>query len=389
MQCRWLTATASGLVLTLLPLLSGLAVESTASRVAESKEKVAPVVILQAEPFRLQDVQLLDGPFKHAMELDRKYLLSLDADRLLHVFRLSAGLPSTARPYGGWMAPDHVSRGEFVGLYLSACAEMYAGTGDEQVKKKGDQVVAGLAECQRKIGTGFLHTHADSFTSRCEAPLPFWYQIHKVMAGLMDMNVYCDNRQALEIAGKLGDWACRSAEKWTDAQIQKMLDLEHGGINEALANLYALNRRSEVLEARVTPESHGRNWPGIQTGRPTNGLACQYADSQVCGYRTPVRNDGRAVAEDGIHVLLGNGRQRAVLRDRRPQSRRVFHCKREALGGTRVEHVRDLQHLQHAQFDTLIGQNRASEFGSMAWSSSLRTSPAATPRPHGCGEMVM
>ncbi len=248
MQCRWLTATASGLVLTLLPLLSGLAVESTASRVAESKEKVAPVVILQAEPFRLQDVQLLDGPFKHAMELDRKYLLSLDADRLLHVFRLSAGLPSTARPYGGWMAPDHVSRGEFVGLYLSACAEMYAGTGDEQVKKKGDQVVAGLAECQRKIGTGFLHTHADSFTSRCEAPLPFWYQIHKVMAGLMDMNVYCDNRQALEIAGKLGDWACRSAEKWTDAQIQKMLDLEHGGINEALANLYALTGDQKYLK---------------------------------------------------------------------------------------------------------------------------------------------
>ena len=108
MQCRWLTAAAGSLVLTLLPLLSGLAVELTARHIVESKAKVAPVVILQAEPFRLQDVQLLDGPFKHAMELDRKYLLSLDVNRLLHVFRLDAGLPSTAKPYGGWMAPEHV-----------------------------------------------------------------------------------------------------------------------------------------------------------------------------------------------------------------------------------------------------------------------------------------
>ncbi|MGA2618581.1 MAG: beta-L-arabinofuranosidase domain-containing protein [Thermoguttaceae bacterium] len=248
LQFRWFTVAAGSLVITLLPLQSGLAAEPAARRVTESKEKVAPVVTLQAEPFCLQDVRLLDGPFKHAMELDRKYLLSLDADRLLHVFRLRAGVPSTAKPYGGWMAPDHISRGEFVGLYLSACAEMYASTGDEQVRKKGEQVVAGLGECQRKIGTGFLHTHADTFSSRCEAPLPFWYQIHKVMAGLMDTYVYCDNQQALEIARKLGDWAGRSAEKWTDAQVQKMLDLEHGGINEALANLYALTGDRKYLK---------------------------------------------------------------------------------------------------------------------------------------------
>ncbi|MGO9112863.1 MAG: glycoside hydrolase family 127 protein, partial [Thermoguttaceae bacterium] len=240
MQCRCWTVAAGSLLITFLPLLSGLAAESAALRNTESKEIAAPVAALKAESFRLKDVRLLDGPFKHAMELDHRYLLSLDADRLLHVFRLRAGLPSTAKPYGGWMAPDHVSRGEFVGLYLSACAEMYASTGDEQVKKKGNQVVAGFAECQQTIGTGFLHTHADTFTIRCEAPLPFWYQIHKLMAGLMDMYVLCDNQQALAIAGKLGDWACRSAEKWTDAQIQKMLDLEHGGINEAMANLYAL-----------------------------------------------------------------------------------------------------------------------------------------------------
>ena len=158
---------------------------------------------------------------------------------------------AAAKPYGGWMAPDHVSRGEFVGLYLSACAEMFASTGDERVMQKANQVVAGLAECQRKIGTGYLHTHADSFTTRCEAPPPFWYQIHKVMAGLMDMYLGCDNRQALEIARKLGNWACHGAEQWTDGQIQKMLDPEHGGINEAMANLYALTGDAKYLTTRA------------------------------------------------------------------------------------------------------------------------------------------
>ncbi len=213
-----------------------------------TKEKVAPAVSLQAEPFSLADVRLLDGPFRHAMEMDRKYLLSLDVDRLLHVFRTRAGLPSTAKPYGGWMAPGHNSRGEFVGLYLSACAEMYAATGDEQVERKADQIVAGLAECQDKLGNGFLHTHPDTFTGRCVAPVPFWYQVHKVLAGLIDMYVYCDNQQALAVAEKLADWADRTAAPFSEVQMQNMLGAEHGGINEALANLYGLTGQRRYIE---------------------------------------------------------------------------------------------------------------------------------------------
>jgi hypothetical protein len=81
-------------------------------------DRVSPVVKLRATPFPLSEVRLLDGPLKHAMELDHKYILSLDPDRLLLVFRQQAGIPSDARPYGGWMAPDARSRGEFVGHYL-------------------------------------------------------------------------------------------------------------------------------------------------------------------------------------------------------------------------------------------------------------------------------
>ena len=125
-------ARSQTLTVTMLVAL-GLAADGFASEAAagrwNEKDRVAGAAALQAEPFRLLDVRLLPGPFQRAMELDRQYLRSLDVDRLLHSFRLAAGLPSQAKPYGGWMAPQHNSRGEFVGLFLSACAEMYASTG--------------------------------------------------------------------------------------------------------------------------------------------------------------------------------------------------------------------------------------------------------------------
>ena len=81
---------------------------------------VTPVVRFKALPFPLQDVRLLDGPFRDAMVRDQQYLLELDPDRLLHNFRVNAGLPSTAKPLGGWEAPDVELRGHTVGHYLSA-----------------------------------------------------------------------------------------------------------------------------------------------------------------------------------------------------------------------------------------------------------------------------
>src|SRR6266508_2816356 len=83
--------------------VAGGALASAPGKVAD---RVRPKVALRAEPFPPEEVRLLDGPFKHAMELDRKYLLSLDPDRLLHNFRVTAGLTSTAKPYGGWEKPD-------------------------------------------------------------------------------------------------------------------------------------------------------------------------------------------------------------------------------------------------------------------------------------------
>jgi len=216
-----------------------------------SKIKVENKIPIKAYAFDLRDVRLLDGPFKHAQELDRQYLLSLDTDRLLHNFRVNAGLPSTALPFGGWEEPKCELRGHFVGHYLTACALMFASTGDEQLKQKANAVVAGLAECQEKIGTGYLSAYPEEFFDRVEKQQRVWapyYTLHKIYAGLLDMYVYCDNKKALEVCKKFADWVIARNARLTDEQMQKMLGNEHGGMNEVLANLYALTGEEKYLK---------------------------------------------------------------------------------------------------------------------------------------------
>jgi DUF1680 family protein len=216
-----------------------------------SKLKVQPVVPVKAAAFPLEDVRLLDGPFKHAMDLDREYLLSLDVDRLLHNFRVNAGVPSSARPLGGWEEPNCELRGHSVGHYLSACAMMYVSTGDVRLKEKGDAVVSGLAECQAKLGGGYLSAYPEEFFDRVEARQRVWapyYTLHKIYAGLLDMYTYCDNRQALDVCRKFGDWAIARNSRLSEEQMQRMLDTEHGGMNETLATLYGLTGEEKYLK---------------------------------------------------------------------------------------------------------------------------------------------
>ena len=232
-----------------------------------SKVKVPSVVPMKAQAFALPDVRLLGGPFKHAMEVNQSYLLLLETDRLLHTFRLNAGLPSAARPLGGWEEPKCELRGHFVGHYLSACALMFASTGDERLREKGNAVVAGLAECQAKFPSGYLSAYPEEFFDRVEARQPVWapyYTLHKIYAGLLDTYVYCDNQQALDVCKKFADWAIARNSRLTDEQMQKMLGEEHGGMNECLANLYGLTGEKKYLDialrfnhlAVISPASH-------------------------------------------------------------------------------------------------------------------------------------
>ncbi|MGQ9503950.1 MAG: beta-L-arabinofuranosidase domain-containing protein [Thermogutta sp.] len=208
-------------------------------------------VPLSAYTFDLRDVRVTGGVFRHAMDLDKRYLLSLDPNRLLHVFRINAGLPSDAQPLGGWEDPKCELRGHFVGHYLSACSLMYASTGDVALRERVDVIVQELAKCQEKLGHGYLSAFPEEFFDRVETTGRVWapyYTLHKILAGLLDAYLYCDNKQALTVAKNVGDWVIARNRRLSDQQMQRMLGVEHGGMNEALANLYALTGESKYLE---------------------------------------------------------------------------------------------------------------------------------------------
>jgi uncharacterized protein len=207
--------------------------------------------------------------------------LSLGVERLLRNFRINAGLPVTAQALGGWEAPDCELRGHFVGHFLSACALMYASTGDARLKDKADAIVAGLALCQAKLGNGYLSAFPETYFDRVEKRAQVWapyYTLHKIFAGLEDMYVYCDNQQALEVARKFGDWAVERNSKLSDEQMQAMLGTEHGGMNETLANLYALTADQKYLKTSLRFNHQRVIGPAERQVDPLTGL---HANTQI------------------------------------------------------------------------------------------------------------
>jgi uncharacterized protein len=259
-----------------IPLLAGLALSAAfagPNQAAPSKDttfasvKVAPRIGIRAYPFSLKNVRLLDGPFKQAMDRDLKYMLSLDPDRLLHSFRQTAGLPTSAKPYGGWedpegRAPSGELRGHTIGHYLSACAFMSAATGDAKIKANADTVVAELAKCQAALGTsGYLSAYPEEFFDRVFSVRRVWapfYTLHKILAGLVDMYDVTGNAQALEVAEKIAHWVKSRTDQSTDRHMEIVLNhTEQGGMNEVLANLYSLTGNPEYLAtARRFDEKH-------------------------------------------------------------------------------------------------------------------------------------
>ena len=206
----------------------------------------------KVQPFPLNQVRLRKGPFQDALEVDRRYLHLLPSDRLLHTFRVNAGLPSSAQPLGGWEKPDCEVRGHFAGgHYLSACALMYASAGDRDLKDKADAIVAQLADCQKAQQNGYLSAFPEEFFDRLREGRKVWapfYTYHKIMAGLLDMYAYCGNDQALAVAESMAEWVWHWQESISDEHMQRILQNEFGGMNESLCNLYALTGKHQYLD---------------------------------------------------------------------------------------------------------------------------------------------
>jgi uncharacterized protein len=203
----------------------------------------------KAEPFAMTEVRLLPSSWKDMMELDRSYLYSLPNDRLAYNFRVTAGIPTDADPLGGWEAPDCELRGHYVGHYLSSCALLHASTGDMPIEAKANDLVEILAQCQAK--DGYLGAYPATFYDKLRNHEKVWapfYTYHKILAGMIDMYEHTGNKQALDVALKMADWADNYSHPIADDQWQRMLLVEHGGMNEASFNLYAITGNAKYRD---------------------------------------------------------------------------------------------------------------------------------------------
>jgi DUF1680 family protein len=190
----------------------------------------------------MKHVRLLPGPFQEAQQRDLMYLKSLSSDRMLATFRQTAGLKPKAEGYTGW--EERELRGHFTGHYLSACAMMWASTGDTTMLSRVRYIAGELYACQKANGDGYISAFPREFIDRAEAAKPVWapyYTIHKILAGLVDAWTWCADSTALEVASGMAGWIGSRCSLLTDEQMQTMLDhTEQGGMNEVLYELYAI-----------------------------------------------------------------------------------------------------------------------------------------------------
>lgn len=215
---------------------------------------------LYADEFPLGDVTLLDGPLKKACDLNIKTLLQYDCDRLLAPYRKEAGLAPKGKTYPNWDGLD----GHVGGHYLTAMA-INAATGHEECRKRMEYMIAEIAECAEankknhpEWGNGYMggFPHSDklwstfktgNFSTYFGSWAPF-YNLHKMYAGLRDAWLYCGNEQAKQLFLEFSDWAVNITSSLSDEQMEQMLGNEHGGMNEVLADAYAITYDKKYID---------------------------------------------------------------------------------------------------------------------------------------------
>ena len=251
----------------------------------------------RAEPVPARYVALKPSIFADAMAANRRYLLSLDPERLLHNFYISAGLPPRGEMYGGWEAQGIA--GHTLGHWMSAASLMVANTGDAELSAALDRTLASMARIQAAEGDGYLggitaprggktvpgkvifeevrrgDIRTDWTLNAGWVPI---YAQHKVLAGLIDANQLAGKRAALPIATGLAGYMGGVFDALSEAQMQQVLSVEHGGILESYAELHAItgNKRWLTLAERLR---HRAVFEPLAAGQ--DKLAGLHANTQI------------------------------------------------------------------------------------------------------------
>lgn len=212
------------------------------------------------KPAENGSVKILPGVFRERMDVNRQYLLELDANCLLQNFYLEAGIilpglqvvdnPETANLHWGWEAPTCQLRGHFLGHWISAAAKLIAADGEPELRVKLDNIVSELARCQELNGGEWVGSIPEKYFTRLIKNQYIWspqYVMHKTIVGLSDAYIYAGNTQALDILSHLSDWYITWTEKAAETNPHAVYAGEEAGMLEVWAQLYQLTRDEKYL----------------------------------------------------------------------------------------------------------------------------------------------
>lgn len=282
---------------------------------ARAADSPSPATAAQFVP--LTSVRLLAGPFADAVQANQKYLLALEPDRLLAPFFREAGLEARARSYGNWESIG--LDGHTAGHYLSALATMIASGADTregELKRRLDYMVSELGRCQQAASDGYIGGVPGSrelwsaiAAGRVEVIhrkwVP-WYNLHKTYAGLRDAYWLTGNRQAREILVRCGDWCEQITSGLSDEQMQRMFGQEHGGMNEVLADVYAITGDPKYLRLAQRFNHRAVLDPLKRREDRLTGLHANTQIPKVTGLARLANLTGDADAEAGARYFWAN-----------------------------------------------------------------------------------
>lgn len=288
-----------------------------------------------------RNITLLNSVFSQSEKIGREYLDGVDIDRLLSpIFEAhNMPAPNNAKRYGGWerksannweKSPETFSlAGHSLGHFLSAFSECYAKSGDEKLKQKILYIVSQLESVQSNAKSGYIggckencftELFNKNLTSWAEGYWVPWYNLHKIFKGLTDAYSVTEDQTVLRVLLRFADWACDGLSDFSDEDFEKMLEYEHGGMNEVFANLYRITKNEKYLyfaekfthkklfRFLLKGEDKLDGWHANTQIPKVTGMAAIYSAAPEAHkeYRTAAENFWRFVTQDRSYAIGGN-----------------------------------------------------------------------------------
>ena len=288
-----------------------------------------------------RNITLLNSVFSQSEKIGREYLDGVNIDRLLSpIFEAhNMPAPNNAKRYGGWerksannweKSPETFSlAGHSLGHFLSAFSECYAKSGDEKLKQKILYIVSQLESVQNNAKSGYIggckencftELFDKNLTSWAEGYWVPWYNLHKIFKGLTDAYSVTEDQTVLRVLLRFADWACDGLSDFSDEDFEKMLEYEHGGMNEVFANLYRITKNEKYLcfaekfthkklfRFLLKGEDKLDGWHANTQIPKVTGMAAIYAAAPETHkeYRTASENFWRFVTQDRSYAIGGN-----------------------------------------------------------------------------------